>query len=630
MTKKKETEKPAGPNRAERRAALRAAYAAQHGEAAPVETETKKAPVKKSAVKKESAPTAGQEYSRPEKKIKPKTKSADAPKIAEETATESEPENPQSEIQNPQSNDSQFESLGLSVPLVQAIADLGFESPTPIQAQAIPALLKGGDLIGQAQTGTGKTAAFALPILQNIDVGNPIPQAIVLAPTRELAVQVAGGIHDLAKHTGIRVVPVYGGQPIDRQFRALKLGAHIVVGTPGRIIDHLRRGSLSLETVSFCVLDEADEMLALGFLEEVEEILASLPEKRQTALFSATMPPKIKTLSKKYLRSPQHIAIDSKKRTVEAVEQTYYEVPRGKKKESLARVLDMETPGPTIVFCRTRVETVELSEALRLRGYSAEALNGEMSQNDRDRVLRRFKNGQADLLVATDVAARGLDIETVTHVINYDIPWDVEQYIHRIGRTGRAGRSGDAITLVEQNERRKLKFIEQMTGVKMKLERIPTSADIAARRREAFIHALREVLDAGEFETELETVEQLGEEYSQHDIAAAALHMLWQSRHIEESSAADFAADHEQPETGMTRIFIGLGKQDGLRPGELVATIAGQCDIPGKSIGAIDILDRSSFVEVPEAKSAQVIEVLRRAKLRGKKASVDIATPRKK
>jgi ATP-dependent RNA helicase DeaD len=635
MTKKKETEKPTGPNRAARRAALREAYAAAHGEAAPAATEAKKTPVKKSEPKKEKTPAPRREYSRPEDsapvvaKAK-KKKTDDAPKIAEATLTESAPENPRPETPQPEIQNLQFESLGLSAPIVQAIAELGFESPTPIQAQAIPALLQGSDLIGQAQTGTGKTAAFALPILQHIHVENAIPQAIVLAPTRELAVQVAGGIHDLAKHTGIRVVPVYGGQPIDRQFRALKMGAHIVVGTPGRIIDHLRRGSLSLETVSFCVLDEADEMLALGFLEEVEEILAALPEKRQTALFSATMPPKIKSLSKKFLRSPEHIAIDSKKRTVESVEQTYYEVPRGKKPESLARVLDMETPGPTIVFCRTRQETNELSEALRLRGYSAEALNGEMSQNDRDRVLRRFKSGQADLLVATDVAARGLDIETVTHVINYDIPWDVEQYIHRIGRTGRAGRSGDAITLVEQNERRKLKFIEQMTGVKMKLERIPTSADIAARRREAFVGALREVLDAGEFDGELETVAALSEEYSQSDIAAAALHMLWQSQHTPESSDADFAADHEQPETGMTRIFIGLGKQDGLRPGELVATIAGQCDIPGKSIGAIDILDRSSFVEVPEGKSAQVIEVLRRAKLRGKKASVDIATPRRK
>ena len=523
-----------------------------------------------------------------------------------------------------------FDTLGLSDPIVAAISALGFESPTPIQARAIPLLLQGRDLIGQAQTGTGKTAAFALPIIQNIDVSNATPQALVLAPTRELAVQVAGGIHDLAKNTGLRVVPVYGGQPIDRQFRALNAGAHIVVGTPGRVIDHLRRGSLSLATVTFCVLDEADEMLALGFLEEVEEILAALPKKRQMAFFSATMPAKIKVLTKRFLQSPEHVEIGSKKRTVETVQQTYYEVPKGKKPEALARVLDMETPGPTIVFCRTRLETTELAEALRLRGYNAEALNGEMSQNDRDRVLKRFRDGSADLLIATDVAARGLDIETVTHVINYDIPWDVEQYIHRIGRTGRAGRSGDAITLVESRDRRKLSVIEQVTGVKMKVAKIPTAADIAARRRDAFKDALREVLDAGEFDGEIETVEELSEDFDATEIAAAALHMLWQSRHTADTNAADLAADHEQPESGMTRIFVGLGKADGLRPGELVAVIANQCDIPGKSIGAIDILDRSSFVEVPSAKSRQVIEVLRKAALRGRKATVDIATPKKR
>ena len=523
-----------------------------------------------------------------------------------------------------------FDTLGLSDPIVAAISALGFESPTPIQARAIPLLLQGRDLIGQAQTGTGKTAAFALPIIQNIDVSNATPQALVLAPTRELAVQVAGGIHDLAKNTGLRVVPVYGGQPIDRQFRALNAGAHIVVGTPGRVIDHLRRGSLSLATVTFCVLDEADEMLALGFLEEVEEILAALPKKRQMAFFSATMPAKIKVLTKRFLQSPEHVEIGSKKRTVESVQQTYYEVPKGKKPEALARVLDMETPGPTIVFCRTRLETTELAEALRLRGYNAEALNGEMSQNDRDRVLKRFRDGSADLLIATDVAARGLDIKTVTHVINYDIPWYVEQYIHRIGRTGRAGRSGDAITLVESRDRRKLSVIEQVTGVKMKVAKIPTAADIAARRRDAFKDALREVLDAGEFDSEIETVEELSEDFDATEIAAAALHMLWQSRHTADTNAADLAADHEQPESGMTRIFVGLGKADGLRPGELVAVIANQCDIPGKSIGAIDILDRSSFVEVPSGKSQQVIEVLRRTALRGRKASVDIATPKRR
>jgi ATP-dependent RNA helicase DeaD len=521
-----------------------------------------------------------------------------------------------------------FDELGLDEPIVRAIMALGFETPTPIQARSIPLLLEGRDLIGQAQTGTGKTAAFALPMIQRMDVSRAETQALILAPTRELAVQVAGGVYDLAKHTGLRVVPVYGGQPIDRQFRALRNGAHIVVGTPGRVLDHLRRGSLSLKNVTFCTLDEADEMLALGFLEDMETILAELPEERQLAFFSATMPPRIAALTKRFLRNPEHVSIEAKRRTVEATKQTYYDVPPGKKLEALARVLDMETPGPTIVFCRTRQETNDLAEALRLRGYGAEALNGEMSQNDRDRVLRRFREGQADLLVATDVAARGLDIETVTHVINYDIPWDVEQYIHRIGRTGRAGRTGDAITLVEGRERRQLRFIEQMIGVSIKPARIPTAADIASRRRDVFKVTLREALEAAEFDGQMATVEELSADHDPSEIAAAALHMLWQNQHNAPADTVDeIAADGEQPEAGMTRIFIGLGRQNGLRPADVVGTIASKSRLTGKAIGTIDILDRSTFVEVPSSEAENVMEALRRTKLRGHKVVVDIAKP---
>lgn len=661
-------------NRAARRKALQEAYAAAHPEtAAPVthsvaslkaalregtvagitsdktaipikkpSTETSltddtkkkaaKAPVK-AKTKKETVPKSAEKVIKPARATAPskpaRDKAAAKPKRRKEFAGEDglnsapPPESPVEEVKG-------FETLELAEPIMQAVRDLGFESMTPIQAQAIPVLLKGHDLIGQAQTGTGKTAAFALPIIAGIDAKKNVTQALVLAPTRELAVQVAGGIYDLAKHTGLRVVPVYGGQPIDRQFRALKMGAHVVVGTPGRLIDHLRRGSLSLENVKICILDEADEMLALGFMEEVQEILAALPEERQTAFFSATMPARVKGLSKEFLKSPEHIAINAKHRTVDAVQQTYYEVQRGKKPDALALVLDMEAPGPTIVFCRTRQETNDVAEALRLRGYNAESLNGEMSQNDRDRVMRRFRSGQADLLVATDVAARGLDIETVTHVINYAIPFDVEQYIHRIGRTGRAGRTGDAITLVEINERRKLKTIEQVTGVKMQMARIPTAADIAARRRDTFREDVLKVLQKGDFESELETVEGLNDDFDTSEIAAAALQMLWESRYKQQNAAADLAADHQQPETGMTRIFVGVGKDDGLRPGELVAVIAGKCNMSGREIGTIDILDRSTFVEVPSDKTSLVISTLRKEKLRGRKAAVDIATPKRK
>ena len=521
-----------------------------------------------------------------------------------------------------------FSDLALSEPLARAIADLGFEAPTPIQARAIPLLLAGRDLIGQAQTGTGKTAAFALPLIQQCDPSSMQTQALVLEPTRELAVQVAGGIHALAKHTGLRVVPVYGGQPLDRQFRALKEGAQIVVGTPGRIMDHLRRGTLSIETVKLCVLDEADEMLALGFLEDMETILAELPTPRQLAFFSATMPPRIAGLAQRFLQNPAHVAIDVKRRTVETTNQTYYEVAPGRKLEALARVLDMETPGPTIVFCRTRQETNDLADALRLRGYSAEALHGDLGQADRDRVMRRFREGLADLLIATDVAARGLDIETVTHVINYDIPWDVEQYIHRIGRTGRAGRTGDAITLVEGRERRQLRAIEQMIGTPIKPARIPTAADIAARRRDLFQESLRETLAARAFDGHLATVEALSDEYDTSEIAAAALQMLWQSQHSGPAEAAEeLNADSEQPEVGMTRLFVGLGRQDGLRPGDLVGAISNEAGLAGRTIGAIDILDRTAFVEVPAPDAQKVVIALRNATIRGRKVKVEVAQP---
>ncbi len=530
-------------------------------------------------------------------------------------------------VEEPQELLSFFE-LGLDDNIAKAVAALGFETPTPIQAKAIPVLITGRDFIGQAQTGTGKTAAFALPLIQRMDATRVVPQALVLAPTRELAVQVAGGIYDLAKNSGLKIVPVYGGQPIDRQFRTLRGGAHIVVGTPGRVLDHLRRGSLSFSEVTYCVLDEADEMLALGFAEDLEAILAELPEKRQLVFFSATMPSRILTLTKTFLKDPVHVTIKSKQRTLDTTNQTYYEVPKGKKLEALARVLDMETPGPTIVFCRTRQETNDLSENLRLRGHNTEALHGEMNQAERDRVMRRFREGQADILVATDVAARGLDIETVTHVINYDIPWDVEQYIHRIGRTGRAGRSGDAITLVSGRERAQLHNIERMIGSTIKAARIPTAADIVARRSEIFQESLREVLKDGGYENHLASVQELAEEFDTTEIAAAALHMLWQSQHSATAEAADdMAHDFEQPELGMTRIFIGMGRQDGLRPGDLVGAITNEAGLTGKSIGVIDILDRAAFVEVPSALAEKVVESLSNAKLRNRKVKVQLARP---
>ncbi len=536
------------------------------------------------------------------------------------------------EVQEVPEEGAAFRALNLSEPLLRAVIEAGFEAPTPIQAQAIPFLLAGQDLIGQAQTGTGKTAAFALPMAERLDPTQPYPQAIVLLPTRELCIQVAQETHSLSKYRRLRVVPIYGGQPIDRQFRALSQGAQIVVGTPGHVLDHLRRGTLDLSRVRIVVLDEADEMLNMGFLEDVEEILKAAPAERQTALFSATIPPRIAALARQYLKDPQRVAIESKRRTVAQVEQTYYEVIPSQKVEALARILDMETPGSTILFCRTRREVDELGEALQMRGYVAETLHGEMNQAARDRVMGRFRSGQVDILIATDVAARGLDIDQVTHVINYDIPWDVESYIHRIGRTGRAGRSGEAITLISPRERYQLRQIERFINAPIRPARVPTAADIAARRREMFKENLRETLASNSYDGHLMTVEELTAEgqYDASQIAAAALQLLWQThKGAADYDVAEAEAESERVEQGMTRLFLQIGRQDGIRPGDIVGAIANEAGVPGQAIGTIDIMDRSTFVEVPEATAPRVIEALSRTKLRGKRVYVDIARPRR-
>jgi ATP-dependent RNA helicase DeaD len=341
-----------------------------------------------------------------------------------------------------------FAELGVDPHLLRAVEELGFEEPTPIQEQAIPLMLRGADVIAQAQTGTGKTAAYGLPIIQNLEADARQPQALILCPTRELAVQVAEAIFKMGKYKHVSIVPVYGGQPIERQLRALRQGVHIVVGTPGRIMDHMRRGTLALDRVRTVILDEADEMLDMGFIEDIEWILQQAPTERQTALFSATIPPRIAELARRYMRDPIRVAIPAETLTVPLIRQTYYEVTGQGKTDALTRILDMEEPASTILFVRTKRDADEVSESLQSRGYAAEALHGDMNQSQRERTLARFKRGQVEILVATDVAARGLDIEDVSHVINYDVPYDPESYVHRIGRTGRAGRSGEEVTLI--------------------------------------------------------------------------------------------------------------------------------------------------------------------------------------
>ncbi|GAB4438807.1 MAG: DEAD/DEAH box helicase [Chloroflexi bacterium OHK40] len=520
-----------------------------------------------------------------------------------------------------------FAELGLGEPILAALGELGYDEPTPIQEQAIPALLAGRDVIAHAQTGTGKTAAFALPIIQRLTPAWA-PQALVLAPTRELAMQVAEAMFRYGKHTGARVAPVYGGQPIERQLRALSRGVQVVVGTPGRIMDHMRRGTLALDHISMVVLDEADEMLDMGFAEDIEYILQQTPATRQTALFSATLPEAVQSLATRYTREAQRISVVSEQLTAPRTRQVYYEVPPRDKLDALCRVLDVETPGSAMIFCRTRAEADRLGESLQGRGYLAEVIHGDLSQAMRERVMKRFREGQVELLVATDVAARGLDIPDVSHVINYDVPGDPESYVHRIGRTGRAGRAGLAITLTTPRERRQLQIIERVTRSRIERLKLPSLADVAARRREAFREALREVLESGGLDPYVLMVEEMAESHDPVELAAAAFKLLLNEAE-QEDTLVSVAGDGDGVEPGMTRLFLDLGRFDRVRPADIVGAIANEVGVPGKQIGAIDIYDRFSFVEVPSDLAQRVLRGLDGASLRGKPLRVSLAKPRR-
>jgi ATP-dependent RNA helicase DeaD len=520
-----------------------------------------------------------------------------------------------------------FAALGLSAETLTAIEALGYEAPTPIQVRTIPLLLAGRDVIAQAQTGTGKTAAYGIPLVERIDPTVRAPQALVLAPTRELAVQVAEAIHRLGRPRAISVLPVYGGQPIERQLRALRRGVQVIVGTPGRILDHLRRETVALDGIRFLVLDEADRMLDMGFIEDVEYILGHLPAQRQTALFSATLPAAVAALGRNYLREPTRVQIEKETVTVPQVRQTVYEVSSRNKEDALARILDAENPASAILFCRTKREVDELSESLRARGYLAEPIHGDLSQRERDAALARFRQGQVELLVATDVAARGLDIPEVTHVINYDIPVDPESYVHRVGRTARAGRAGEAVTLVEPRERRLLHSIERLIGRKLAPVRVPTLGDVARRRRERFKRQVAEAIEAGDLDAQLLLVDELCEAYDINEIAAAALKLLT-AREQMGVPVEPLEGDGVGAEPGMTRLFLGAGRKEGIRPLDVVGAIANEARIPGHQIGTIDISDHATFVEVPEAAAERVITAMRKTALRGRRVKVESARPR--
>ncbi|MFG3713827.1 DEAD/DEAH box helicase [Micromonospora sp. NPDC047730] len=540
-----------------------------------------------------------------------------------------------------------FADLGLRAELLGALSALGYEEPTPIQREAIPPLLAGRDLLGQAATGTGKTAAFALPLLQRMPDERPgDPVALVLVPTRELAVQVSEAFHRYGKDLGTRVLPIYGGQPIGRQLRALDMGVDVVVATPGRALDHIARGTLNLGSLATVVLDEADEMLDMGFAEDIEAILEHTPAQRQTVLFSATMPARIDGLARQHLTDPVRILIAREQPVAgEAprVRQSAYIVARAHKPAALGRVLDVESPTAAIVFCRSREEVDRLTETMNGRGYRAEALHGGMSQEQRDRVMGRLRTGTADLLVATDVAARGLDVEQLTHVVNYDVPSAPESYVHRIGRVGRAGREGVAITLAEPREHRMLKTIERVTGQRITIDKIPTVADMRTRRLELTQGALRESLLEDDLDPYRAIVESLTDEFDLVEVALAAVKLAHEATSPgaddeEEIPQVPVRAPREgrpegggrgerrgggRPRTGgTTQVFIGLGRRAGVRPQDLVGAITGETGVSGRDIGSIEIADRFSLVEVPYAVADEVIAGLRGSTIKGRKATV--------
>jgi ATP-dependent RNA helicase DeaD len=532
-----------------------------------------------------------------------------------------------------------FRSLGLSDTLIATVTALGYEEPTPVQLEAIPLMLARHDLLAQAATGTGKTAAFALPIIQLIGGDSALAarskeraasavRAMVLVPTRELAMQVSEAIHRYARGTGICVVPLYGGSSMQQQIRSLERGADVVVATPGRALDHLRRRTMNLDAVRVLVLDEADEMLDMGFADDIETILDETPDTRQTALFSATLPARILKIAERHLQKPRRLAITREKTAagkMPRVRQVAYIVQRSQKPAALDRILEMEHPASAIVFCRTRLEVDTLTETLNAHGYRAEALHGGMEQRQRDAVMNRVRTGKADLLIATDVAARGLDIEQITHIVNYDVPAAPESYVHRIGRTGRAGRGGTAITLAEPREHRLLRSIEQLTKQKIDVAAVPTVADLKARRLEITRASIRERLVAGGLDDVRVVVESLANEFDLFDVAAAAIKML--ETRADADAEAEVKEEPARPSRGSrlsspVRLFIAAGRKAGIGAGDLVGAITGEAGVTSKSVGAIEIADNFSIVEVSEDVADEVITAMKGALLRGKKVTV--------
>ena len=557
-----------------------------------------------------------------------------------------------------QESSAKFNSFGLSEALIKVLDEVGYEIPSAIQEQCIPHLLNGHDVIGQAQTGTGKTAAFALPLIDRIDISNNQVQLLVLTPTRELAIQVAEAIQTYSRHLkGFHVLPIYGGQSYDVQLRPLKRGVHAVVGTPGRVMDHLKRGTLKLNSLKALVLDEADEMLRMGFIDDVKWVMEKLPKVRQIALFSATMPDVIRRVAEKFLNSPKIVKVKTKTATAKTISQRYWLVGGVHKLDALTRILEVESFEALLIFVRTKTATIDLAEKLSARGFTAEAINGDIVQNQRERIIQQLKNGKIDILIATDVAARGLDVDRISHVINYDIPQDPESYVHRIGRTGRAGRDGKAILFVAPRERRMLKTIERITRQPIEPMLLPSAKIINEQRVINFKQRITDTLD----NQELAIFEELILDYQkEHEIdafkIASALALMAQGTeplllNEKEINQASFTKDNkskisvsvhadslkDNPAIKMRRYRVAVGRKDNIKPGNVLGAIANEAEISSEFIGAIQIFQDFTTVDLPDEMPKETLQILKNTRVFDKKLNIEelndsnnITSPREK
>lgn len=541
-------------------------------------------------------------------------------------------------------NEIRFDELNCSEEVVKAVMDMGFEEATPIQALSIPLVLEGKDIVGQAQTGTGKTAAFGIPVVERISVDSRETQALILCPTRELAIQVAEEISKIAKYKkGIRMVPVVGGQPFDRQIKGLKSGAHIVIGTPGRVMDHMRRKTLKIDDLKMMVLDEADEMLNMGFREDIETILSEVKHERQTLLFSATMPKAILEIINRFQTNPEIVKVVHKELTTPNISQSYVEVKEKDKLEVMTRFIDLKNPKLSIVFCNTKKKVDEITDLLQARGYQTDKIHGDMKQALRSNVISKFKRGDVEILVATDVAARGLDIDDVEMVFNYDMPSDEEYYVHRIGRTGRAGRTGSAYSLVTPREFYLLRNIMKYTKKKIDREAIPTVDDIETIKTEAFVDELKQKVDEGNLKKYIDIVEKLMEDdYQSIEVAAALLKMkleMPEMREIEIEDMRGFRDEDNQrgagrsrntgAQSGMVRMFINIGRNKKIQAKDVFGAIVGETQIGKGNVGDIDIYDDYTFVEIPERYADEVLEIMRKNTIKGNKINIERAKAKK-